>query len=308
MLTRRQFFKMASSAVVTTMLPPDETPPTSSSTLPVRPRSESIPVTRICLLADVHIAPTDQNPRQANSLAESKLKATLAHLGSHEFDLLIQLGDLITETHEEQINIRNYTNGLRLFKQLPGPFLSVVGNHDLWGIPKEDISQIHSGLGLNTLRGVKEFPYFQIVWLDLVARRGAVGAVPEESVELLRRVIYPDTPTIIFSHYPLGPQDIRGNPYFQNNPALATVANGEAIWKAIRHLPSIRAVVSGHTHQQSHRLLGRTHLFTLPAFIENPDPGLERRVPGIYSVLQVTPDSLNLSSFQGGICVATNDY
>ncbi len=307
MLTRRQFFIKAGSAMAATMLPLNGIPlPGPEITGPSHP--PSAPATRIGILADVHIAPKDQNPRQANAHAASKLKSTLPHLSAHEFNLLIQLGDLITETSDEKINIGNYTHGLKLFKQLPSPFISVVGNHDLWGISTENLSKIHSELGLNALRGVRQFPHFQIVWLDLVAGRGVVGAVPEETIEYLRHLIYPDTPTIIFSHYPLGLYAMRGNPYFESNPALATLANGEAVWKAIKHLPSIRAVVSGHTHQQSHRLIGNTHMFTLPAFIENPDPGRERRVPGIYSILEVTPDTLTLSSFQGQICIASNEY
>lgn len=269
-----------------------------------RPLPVSDPDThKFLLIADVHGGNFDDGARQNNSKSFATLGNVLKHLKDYPFDRAIQMGDLIRQQTSENQNITNYKEGLRLLEQLPFPTTHLLGNHDIWGISPKNFFKISREHSLNSFYGIEKYKNFQIVWLDMAAAKDTPGTLPEERIDWLRNeVIFKDTPTIIFSHYALLPQDPEGNYYFGGDSSLTTLTNGQKVWESLKGLP-IHAVIGAHMHQITHSRVGGTHMITVPAFVENMLSSDINENPGVYSILEVNyPKKFVLKSYFGSVC------
>jgi hypothetical protein len=303
-LTRRKFITQAAEAAalgtLASLLPQnllhDEKPESVSPTYSGKPQ-------KFLLMGDIHLGNSDGGIRQTNTQVEPVLRSVVNNLKNNPYDFFVHLGDAIKEQESEQANIANYSTCIEILQQFPFPSLHLPANHDLWGITDPHLRSIFRKFGLNEFYGVREFTDYQIVWLDLVAPRGVHGWLPEERIDWLKKTIYPDTPTFIFSHYGILPQDPRGNIYFENSPQSTALANGATVWRALENLP-IKAVISAHMHWGAHFRVNQTHMLTIPAFIENiASPRQSDPPPGIYSTLSITnPDKFTLQSYFGNNC------
>jgi len=258
---------------------------------------------RLLLIGDIHSGLTDSPPRQANTQALSALDNLVDHLQDYPFSLLVQMGDMIRETENKSTNTALYSQCLNVLCRLPFSAIHLLGNHDLYGISRDNLHQIFQQYGLNPFYGVREYNDFQVLWLDLVAPPDGSGTLPEATIAWLENTVYPDTPTFIFSHYGIMPQNSEGNFYFHGARRLTALANNREVWQALSGLP-VQAVISAHMHWGSYSKVGNTHLITIPAFIENAASPDSDNCPGIYSVLEITdPHRFTLKSYFGSNCL-----
>lgn len=257
---------------------------------------------RFLLIADVHAAPYDSGDRQTNNKSLDTLNNVVSHLRGYPFDRVLQMGDLINEQFFGSENRKNYEACVDVLQQFPAPVLNLLGNHDLWAIPKQDLSALFRKRNLNEFYGVETFDTFQIAWLDVDAPPNVHGTLPPERIDWLKQIIYKDTPTFIFTHYPLLPQNVDGNVYFNGDTGQSAYTNGIDAWKALDGLP-VPAIVSAHLHWGSHSRVGNTDMITVPAFVENIAAHDADENPGIYSVMEITdPTQFTLKSFFGSAC------
>lgn len=258
---------------------------------------------KFLLISDIHAGNIDDGARQNNTKSLSTLKNVVKHLKDYPFDRLIQMGDVIRQQKNKNQNVANYEKVLNILKQFPFPTSHLLGNHDTWGITSDSLNNLSQKHNLNGFYGVQEYKNFQIVWLDMNAPEGFLGELPEERIEWLKnRVIFKDTPTIIFSHYAFLPQDVEGNNYFGKDPNLTSLTNGQKVWEGLKKFP-IHAIVSAHMHQVIYSQIGKTHMITVPAFVENMLSSDSGENPGVYSILEVNyPKKFVLKSCFGSIC------
>lgn len=260
---------------------------------------------KFLIIADIHAGNFDNGVRQNNTESLNTLKDVLKHLEDYPFDRVIQMGDLIRQLEGEGQNITNYEKGLHILEQFPCPVTHLLGNHDIWGISPESFLEIYKERNLNPFFGVEKYNNFQIVWLDMSASPSKPGTLPEERIDWLKnKIIFKDTPTIIFSHYALLPQDADGNYYFGGSPGLTAFTNGPRVWESLRGLP-VHAIVSAHMHWGAYSRVDKTHMITVPAFVENMVSSNSDENPGVYSILEVNyPEKFVLKSYFGSICIS----
>lgn len=258
---------------------------------------------KFLLLADIHGGDFDNGPRQNNSQSFNTLRSVVKHLKNYPFDRAFQMGDLIRRESIESRNIAHFEEGLQILNDLPFPVSQMVGNHDWWAMSEENISKISKKYNLDNFYGVQKYKDFQVVWLDMTAEKNKPGTLPPERIDWLKNnIIFKDTPTIIFSHYSLLPEDTDGNFYFEGNKNLTTLKNGASVWESLKG-PPIHAVISGHMHWTNYHQVGGTHFVTVPSFVENMLSSDSNEVPGAYSILEVNfPKKFVLKSYFGSIC------
>jgi predicted MPP superfamily phosphohydrolase len=295
-LNRRDFLRVASLAA-SALLPEV----ISNSKTPV-PQKIDASIQRILLLADLHLGQTDINPRQANSYTAKTLTGFVDKLSPQEFDLFVQLGDMISDSSDKQTCLDNLKTNLEISRNLPLLSIYLLGNHDLWNLSLEEINQVFEQEGVTPqFYGIKDFDNHQIVWLDLVAPPGQHGYLPSDRIDWLRSTIDPKKPIILFSHYGFFPQDPDGSYYFKSHSIYTALQNGPLVWRRLRDLP-IQAVISGHIHWGSYSKVDNTHMITLPSFTENIASDNQHFNPGIYSILELKDEHLVLKSFFNNFC------
>ena len=260
---------------------------------------------RFLLISDIHIGDVNDGNRQNNTQSLVTLTSVVSHLKDYPLNRVIQMGDLVTQQKSENQNITNYKKGLQILQQFPVPVTNLLGNHDVWGISPQSFAEISQDFNLDPFFGVEEYDNFQIVWLDVKASEGYPGNLPEERIDWLRnKVIYKDTPTIIFSHYPVLQQDVDGNYYFNGERQKSAFTNGSKVMECIKGLP-VFAIISGHMHWVAYSQTGKISMVTVPSFVENILSSNPKEIPGVYSILEVNyPKKFVLKSYFGSICIS----
>lgn len=255
------------------------------------------PSARIAIFTDIHIANSDGNTQANKEAPKTLISRTPLIKQIGPFDLVVDIGDGITENPNDRLlNIANETKGFQILSQM-GNVRHVPGNHDKWGIPDYQLKQLYRKFGQKDFHFVFPLKDVQIVGIDIIAPPDRHGELEAREIDWLKNVIHPDTPTILFSHYPLYQPNMDGNPYFENAPQGATLQNSNSVWRAIKHLP-IWAIISGHTHFYAHKEVDGTHMIIADSFTETDIP---HKNQGKFSTLELDGRRLTFNRWTDGI-------
>lgn len=183
-----------------------------------------------------------------------------------EHDLIINLGDLIKETDTES-DLIQYKKAIELLGK-EKTIKHVVGNHDLWNIPRNKIAEIigennnyysfdlnnYHHVILDGFRNSKEEPY----------------EIDKEQLSWLQKDLKnTDFLTIVYCHYSLDNQSLDSNYYFKGKPDRVFIKNKEEIRKIFEDSGKVIAVFGGHLHFFHEESINSIKYITAPAFTEN---------------------------------------
>jgi hypothetical protein len=265
---------------------------------------------KLLILNDLHIGTTRESSvhpgviRQANTQAAETLQQVVTKLKSENFDLVVQMGDILRDELVEAEDIASITTGLQLVSQLPFPTIHLLGNHELIALPREKLTTVFKTVtGAAEFYGYKEYPAIQIIWLDLELTEKNLGKIPEGRAAWIRSQVKPNKPILIFTHYGFFSQNPTGHFYSKNDLTGLGLAltNGQACWNDLQDLP-ILAIINAHVHWAGYQKMNQTHLITVPAFSENIASNNPENNPGIYSILETDGVKLTLKSYSGEFC------
>lgn len=241
--------------------------------------------------------------RQANTQAMDRLRETIPLLAKQDFDLLIQLGDLISDEMVEDVDRANMRAVLSELHQLPFPKIHIPGNHD-YAIPREILLEEYAEAGFeDQFIGIQEVGGKQLVWLDFEFDENSKAYLPHLSLEWLEKEVDPELETIVFSHYSIAPLNAAGSFYFDEatggRPKDMRYTNSDQILEILGR-KNVIACVNGHAHWSSYKHLSGIHFFGAPSFSENlAGQKYPENNHGLYSVLEIENDKLTFKSFSG---------
>ncbi|MCK9212627.1 MAG: metallophosphoesterase [Ignavibacteriaceae bacterium] len=264
---------------------------------------------KLLLVADLHLGESRPSSthegiiRQANSQASKKLSELIPFFNSQRFDLIFQMGDIVRETGDRNLDAPFYKNVFSLLSSFNKPLINLLGNHELNTFTLEELKQfyIQSNLDSNFF-GSKIINCYQIIWLDHQINSEGRQYLSDERLEWLDKEINPDYQTILVSHYSIISNDMRGNFLFEDKPQDIYYANSEDILDILKKKEVILSI-SGHSHWISYKTKDNINFLSVPSFSENiaaenyPDNN-----PAIYTILETFDSSLYIKSFSGKFC------
>lgn len=239
---------------------------------------------RLALIADVHAGP-DQGSKQG-SAAFALLERVLRDVAAAEPDLVIDLGDRITEV-DPDTDARHAACVARAFAALPTPRAHLLGNHDVHHLTPErneailEHPQRHHARTRDGFHLVFFYPDCRYV-----PHLGNLRLGDGDVAWLDAALAASDLPTLVFSHVPLRREPMEGNPYFARRPAgRAWHADVDRATAVLERHPQVVACVSGHTHWNAFALHDGIAFLTLPSLTETfataPHPS------GAWALLEV---------------------
>lgn len=254
----------------------------------------------------------DDKPRLATSSTEAAMEESVHHLKDLPFDVVAHMGDMIEDSASRELNREKFQKMLAFLQLFPQLIAPMLGNHDRWGLTENDIQTVtaqrdfaQSFSGVIPLNNSDT----QLVYLDTHAKKGRNGFVPDETLAMVEQNVYADTPTILMGHYsPVPFESTAGHPYPRVNPAFT---NWQDLMELLRGKP-IRAIFHGHTHllhQTTYAYLDRTNqrpisVIGLPAFSENLVSTQAQYNPGVYTMLELTKQQIDVKVAHRGTIFA----
>lgn len=196
------------------------------------------------VVSDLHIEPSNAN-EVLDRLEETCNKLLSAKTSVREdIDTLVVLGDILFETDPET-DRQLLSRIADRFDQLPLPVTTVLGNHDVVTLSRQQ--------ALSTLGRTEPWSLdhkSEIALLDSSAPRlcDARGELDSPQVEALSSGLQKMDTGIVFVHHPLYPYDITENPWFSEYPEEAFCANRRELDEVLTG-DNLAAVINGHLHE-----------------------------------------------------------
>jgi 3',5'-cyclic-AMP phosphodiesterase len=196
------------------------------------------------IVTDIHYGPNVLTKRGQDAL--SLLEATLADFSRREVDLVIDLGDRISDI-SPSADLDHFEAVATRFDLVSVERRHLLGNHDV----------VHLDRGLQARRLASPLEHHSIKragwhFSFLFSQDGSVGGcLTQADLDWLRRdLAAAEGPAIVFTHQPIGAGSMAGNRYFGTHfEAESAEPGGAAVARRIMATSGrVTAVVSGHVH------------------------------------------------------------
>ncbi|KPU83292.1 diguanylate phosphodiesterase [Psychromonas sp. PRT-SC03] len=231
-------------------------------------------------ITDAHLfADIDHQLLGVKTARSFKAVVQLASKDAPFCQAILATGDL-TQDHSAQ----SYLTFSHEIKTLNLPCYWLPGNHDVQSVMLPNL--LEEGLAPIKLLHSK---YWQIILLDSQIPNMAHGRLSVEQLDFLKKALmqHPDKYTLICVHHHVLPV---GSAWLDEH----ILKNHQDFLDVIRPFKGVRAVLSGHVHQEQENLLNAVTFFTSPStcvqFKPNSDDfALDGSAPG-YRYLSLRKD------------------
>ena len=267
----------------------------------------------IAVVNDIHIGKDllkDGYTRATSSQSEKKLPKVLDHIKKHSPDLLVNMGDLIRGESVEE-DKKNFEKGIDMFDGLEFPVIHLLGNHEVKQLTVSDIISVWRKKNIEQeIIGSRIIQNVNFVWLDFDQTKSENGIdtfLSSKSLLALDQKLNNNYPAIIFTHYVCTEQNLDGNFYFAKpREIFSRYRNTSDIQSVIKKHKNILAIVSAHTHGLNLQTINKIPYITLPAMVENiTAPEINNNFPEIYTIIDLSKNTLNIKCYSREFCFAT---
>lgn len=220
---------------------------------------------QLLLVSDVHHGPEFE--AKAGPKALSELRSVVRRLEDEAADTIVDLGDRINNSDLER-DAQHMLEVAAVFATSTKQRYHLLGNHDVKLLSPADNERLLRQPVAS--RVVARQGWTLILWSPppLFRRDGCV--VPAADIRWLREAVDQLTgPAVLFTHVPLGGGSMRGNYYFEGDPAAgATYLELPAIQELLLATDNLKLVVSGHVHWNSVNTIDGLPFLTIQSLSE----------------------------------------
>ncbi|KKB13473.1 hypothetical protein VE25_01715 [Devosia geojensis] len=232
---------------------------------------------KIALVADIHHGPHSHTKKEGwDALPE--LEAFIARIEQEKVDVLLDLGDRISDTtHEMDVTVAGDVYD-RLSK-FSGRRYHVLGNHDVANLSIEDNARIFNQSMDHQVIDLGDFRL--ILWqasvkLDTDAPTFGFQKASAALAWLIKALNADERPAIIATHVPLSGHSQIGNFYFENNAHVSTYPDHTEVRAAVEATGKAAMWLSGHVHWNTVTNVHNVQHITIQSFSERfttyPEP------------------------------------
>lgn len=240
---------------------------------------------RLGIVTDVHYGPDSATLR--GSVAPDALRRCLGALRAREPDVLVDLGDRLTDEAPD-VDLQRLRSIAAVFDASKMRREHLRGNHDL--LPPA----VHEELlgGVVTSRSM-DVAGWHLVFLDTFD--GSIGGVlTGETLAWFEADLGATSlPTVVFSHQPLDGRPLIGNPSFEVEYAAHAHPRGHERARQIM-AGRVRLAVNGHAHWNHEVVVAGVPHVTIQSLVARTATGHET---GSYALLELDDRSRRVRAF-----------
>jgi Icc protein len=233
---------------------------------------------KFAIINDMHVGPPDSGrykgvERKLVKESERLVKQFVNKMNESEHpEFVINLGDMIEDVNDAEIDTKYFKKAIRLLAELKAPIYYMIGNHDVRTLTSEQIAEL---LGYERMYYSFDKDDYHFVSLSFEMtgdhRAGDIRAqLPDEQIKWLKSDLAKTSkPTIVFSHYGLADDDMVGNFWFERSPHLGHLANKREVRKIFEESSKVKGVFMAHQHWNRMFVHNQIPYFTVTSLVEN---------------------------------------
>lgn len=263
---------------------------------------------KLVVFSDIHYAP--EPPINNGSIIHRKLteysipiiKKLIDKINSTiKPDVVINLGDLIENFNDHDIDIINLDFIWNILKDIKAPFYSAIGNHDLRSMQnREEVEQI---MGYENSTFSVDINGYHLIFLALTINTqiGTVESgnqktrrISKEDLEWLKSDLKMNSlPCFVFTHYGIAEDEMKGNWWFNECPNSALLENRKEVKDILNNDNHLLAVFSGHQHWTKKTIENGINYYIVGSLTENIN---NDGIPdGVYLEIDVEQNKLKVN-------------
>jgi len=183
------------------------------------------------------------------------LKKLVAKINDIKPDLVVNLGDTIEDLRDVEADTRNLQHVWKLLSGIKSRFYCVPGNHDMLTLSRRQFLDI---IGYETSTFSVDIGGYHFVFLGLDDKETTMTTgykmkmtISQSDIGWLENDIKQNKlPSIVFTHFALADDDMKGNFWFDREPQRieAFLDNRDQIKRVLKTDKNLLGVFSGHQH------------------------------------------------------------
>jgi alkaline phosphatase len=248
---------------------------------------------KFAVLADLHFGPDgywNDKKRTIHKTFRKDLRNFIKEVNSSvKLSFVIALGDLIAGENKIK-DIRGINKTRRILSKLKSQVYHLVGNHDLKNISEKEFLKL-----INQQSSYYSFDKedYHFIVLDTLSKKNKSLNIDQTQLAWLKRdLASTKKKTIIFTHYSLADQDLKGNPWFEGAPDFCLVKNRKEVRKILEDSKKVLAVINGHLHWNNKKIHKGIPYFTIQSLVENEgDKGIGT---GAYAIVELKKNKISI--------------
>ena len=234
---------------------------------------------KFAIINDIHYGPTGSGwekgvQRKLVSEAEKLVKKFVVQMNTKDHpEFVINLGDSIEDVNDKNIDIQSFKTTLSWLSGLKMPVYTLIGNHDVRTLTTKEISAM-LGYQMNYSFNHGLFHFialsFAMIGNHTQILSDITAEIPEDQINWLKvNLSKTDKPVIVFNHYGLAEDDMKGNFWFESEPQYALLKNRQQVRSIFEESGRVKAVISAHQHWNRMKIHHGIPYFTVTALTEN---------------------------------------
>jgi len=235
---------------------------------------------KFAIINDIHIGPIDTGyfkgiQRKVMSETQRLVNEFVKTMNTKEHpEFVVNLGDFIEDVNNKETDTQSFKKAIALLSLLKMPVYSLIGNHDIRTLTEIEIANI---LGMEQMYYSFDYESYHFIALSFEMtgdhtknKEDITAKVPQEEIDWLKNDLSKtNKPTIVFIHYGLAEDDMKGNFWFEGNSQYALLENRAELRKIFEDSKKVKAVISGHQHWNRMHVHNNIPYFVVTSPAEN---------------------------------------
>lgn len=214
-------------------------------------------------------------------------------------DVCICLGDIIQDTLNHDDDLKNMRFIWKKLNKINVPFYTCIGNHDLKMMNSR--KEVEEVLGYKNATFSKDIEGYHLILMSTEVRNelghehGGIFKtqyMSDEDIEWLKEDLKNNKlPAILFTHYGIAEDNMKGNYWFEEDQDGALLKNRKEIKEIIKN-NNVIAVINGHQHWSKQIIEDNINYYVVGSLIENiKDDGIP---DGVYFIFDIDGEKINI--------------
>ena len=235
---------------------------------------------KFAIINDIHLGPADAGYKdgiQRKLIGEAKnlVKKNVRLMNEKEKpEFVINLGDSIEDVNNVDQDIKFFKKVISLLNDLTMPIYWAVGNHDIRSINQQELAKL---LAYEKMYYSFDHGDYHFVTLSFEMTGNHTEDLHDLRAEISNKQLSwlkndlksTDKPTIVFIHYGVAEDDMKGNFWFEGESEYALLGNRKKLRKEFENIGNVIAVFNAHQHWNRMHVHNGIPYFTLTSLVEN---------------------------------------
>ncbi|MCI9434651.1 MAG: hypothetical protein HFI86_05220 [Bacilli bacterium] len=255
---------------------------------------------KLCVFSDIHYIKEKPNWSVNQKLTEyaEEFVSKIVDKVNNEIkpDICIHLGDMIQASQSEEIDIQNIKYIWQKLNNFSVPFYTLLGNHELKNVQSN--KEILKIIGYSEATFSFDINGYHLLFLgtdvNFTDYKYRTQYLSDRDLKWIENdlKINVDKKTIVFSHFGIAEDDMKGNFWFENDIESGMIRNREYLKKMLVNHKNLIGVFVGHQHWTKKIEEAGINYYMVGSLVENINSD---GIPdGVFLEIEIDNDYLNI--------------